>query len=200
MNPCALGMLALSRVLAGTAVATCAVLLASCHSKSGTHTAHIRMSDAEVRYGMAPTRNDNVVYQDDVIIVGHGADDVRSVSNDGLTWTINAQADHAEELQPGKIMFITSRGVGRILGVQQNNDGLGVTLGPVDLTDVIKETQMSFDLPLDLSGMIAYSAPDFPGSSVEAFRLSDSADQPGGPPLNAMDRPWPNRDRAMEYG
>ncbi len=164
-------ILALSRILAVLALMLCAGLLLSCKSKSGTQVGNLRMSDAELRYGMAPTRNSKVVYQDDVILVGHGAEDVRSVSSDGLTWTINEHADHAEELQPGKIMFITSRGVGRVLGVERNQDGLGIILGPVALTDVVKEAQMSFDQPVDLSQMIAYTAPDLPGTSVKAFAV-----------------------------
>jgi len=197
VNHCAVVILKFSRIFTGVAVLLCAaMLLMSCNSKSGSPIGPSKLSDAELRYGMAPTRNDKVVYQDDVIIVGHGAEDVRSVSSDGLSWTVDEHAAHADELQPGKIMFITARGVGRILGVQRNKDGLGVTLGPVALTDVIKETEISFDQPVDLSQMIAYSAPDFPGSSVEAFRVSEPADHPDGPASNATDPVWPNGNRA----
>jgi len=95
-----------SQILACTGLLLCsAALFIGCKSRNASsQIGRLRLSDNELRYGVAPTRNSEVVYQDDVIIVGHGADDVRSVSADGLTWTIDASAAHAEELQPGKIM------------------------------------------------------------------------------------------------
>ncbi len=186
-------VLRLSQILACMGLLLCAAaLFTGCKRSASSQIGRLRLTDTELRYGVAPTRNSEVVYQDDVIIVGHGADDVRSVSADGLTWTIDASAARAEELQPGKIMFITARGVGRVLGVQRTGDGLAVVLGPVALTDVIKETHMSFEQPVDLSNMIAYSAPEFPGTSVEAFRLSPLSGPEGGYVVAETGRRWPS--------
>jgi len=132
------------------------------------------LSDPELRYGVPPTRNSSVVYQDDVVIVGGGAKAVRSVSSNTLTWTIDARAPHAEELQPGKIMFLTNRAVGRVLAIQRTGADLAVTLGPLALTDVIKEANVSFDTPIDLNSMIAYVAPDLPGAVGEPAPTSAS--------------------------
>src|SRR4029077_1242057 len=120
------------------------------------------LSAAEVQYGIAPTRNSQVTYQPDVIIPDGGANAVRSVSSDGLTWTIDATAAHADELVPGKIMFITGRGVGRVLGTTRNGNDLNVLLGPVAITDVIKQAHLTGSQDLDMSAMTAYSAPDYP--------------------------------------
>lgn len=133
---------------------------------------NVTLSDAEFRYGIAPQPNSSVVYQNDVVIVGRGAEAVRFVSSNGLTWTIDARAPHAQELIPGKIMFLTNRAVGRVLGIRQNGDNLAVTLGPVALTDVIKKAHMSFQQPVDLNAMIVYTAPDFPGAVVQAPKTS----------------------------
>ncbi len=137
----------------------------SAPTSSGTGPGAGALSDAEIRYGMAPTHGPNIVYQDDVIVFDHGPDAVHSVSSNGLTWTIDANAPHADELQPGKVMFLTSRAVGRVLGVQRSGGELAVTIGPVEITDVIKEAHVSVTQPIDLNSMTAYSAPDYPNST-----------------------------------
>jgi len=103
-------------------------------------------------YGMPPTTDGSITYQPDVIIVDGGAGAVRSVSSDGISWTIDANAGRASELQPGRIMFLTSRAVGRVLAMEQVGDELTVTLGPVDLTDVIRDGRIAArsEIPLDM--------------------------------------------------
>ena len=129
--------------------------------------APVTLSAAEIQYGVAPTRNHEVTYQPDVVIPEGGASAVRSVSTNGLTWTIDAAAPHAGELLPGKIMFITGRGVGRVLGVTREGGDLSVTLGPVELTDVIQQAHLSGNQVLDPNAMRAYTAPDWPGAEAE---------------------------------
>src|SRR6266851_1208336 len=128
--------------------------------QSGT----LKLSEAEFRYGVSPRRDPKVVYRDDVVLFEHGAEAVHSVSADGLTWTIDAHAPHADEVTPGKIIFLTNRGVGRVLGIQRHGGELGVVLGPITLTDVIREAELQGDQPIDLDQMIKYTAPDFPGA------------------------------------
>ena len=60
------------------------------------------LAEADLRYGVAPTRNSDVEYQTDVIIPGGGAQAVRSASADGLTWNIDANAPGAADLVPGR--------------------------------------------------------------------------------------------------
>src|SRR5205823_13040523 len=76
------------------------------------------LGSAERRYGRGRTPDPRVAYQPDVVIVGGGADSVRSWSQDGLTWTIKGDAPGVDQLAPGKIMFVTSLGVGRVLAIQ----------------------------------------------------------------------------------
>lgn len=137
------------------------------------------LSADDIRYGAAPTRNPMVVYQPDVVIPEGGGHIVRSVSGDGLTWTIDATAPHASEIAPGKIMFVTNRAVGRVLGATRSGDDLAVTLGPVNITDVIEEAHVAGDQNLDLNSMIAYTAPNLPGAAVDPLEaLVPSYDQP----------------------
>jgi hypothetical protein len=132
------------------------------------HYGNKELTDAELRYGVAPTRNSQAEYQDDVIIVGGGADAVRSVSADAVTWTIDANAPHASELAPGRIVFLTDRAAGRVLGVQRDGGNLGVAIGPAALTDFIKNADFTYDQPLDVDSMLSYTAPEFPGGVVTA--------------------------------
>ncbi|GIF76560.1 hypothetical protein [Asanoa siamensis] len=95
-------------------------------------------SGDDLRYGAAPAP-EGVTLQPDVVIVGGGGRSVRSVTADGLSWRIAADAPHADDLEPGKVMFVTERGVGRVLDIAPAGDDLLVTVGPVDITEVIRD-------------------------------------------------------------
>jgi hypothetical protein len=126
--------------------------------------ANSKLTAAELRWGVAPPRNDSrFVYEDDVVIVDHGADAVRSLSPNGMIWTIDANAPHADQVQPGKIMFLTSRAVGRVINAERRGNDLAVILGPVDLTDIYKEAHVTFQQTFHLSDAIIYPAP-YPGA------------------------------------
>jgi hypothetical protein len=120
----------------------------------------------ELKWGISPTRNAKVAYQDGVIIMEHGADAVRAVASNGLTWTIDASAPQAGEIKEDKILFATGRVMGRVLKVERKGDGLAVTLGPVQITDVIKDCEISSDQPISLASALVYTAPDYPGATT----------------------------------
>lgn len=118
-----------------------------------------------VAYGEAPTPSPDVTYQPDVVVVGGGAGAVHSVSDDSLTWTLDSNAPHARDLRPGKVMFLTSRAVGRVLAVASSGNDIAVTIGPIDLADVIRDGHISVDRPLDISKMAFQSVPGLQGQS-----------------------------------
>lgn len=144
------------------------------------------LTDAEIKYGVSPTHNSEVTYQNDVIVMEHGAEAVRSISSNGLTYTIDANAPGAKDIQQDKILFATGRVVGRVLEVKRGNDGVAVTLGPVELTDIYKEAHIDYHGTLDPDKMIVYQAPaDYPGTFID----QDAADPNAAAPASAMRLP-----------
>src|SRR5579863_8504668 len=123
--------------LTSAALFAALVLVMSGCAKSGSSTAlspQLSLSDAESRYGLAPSRSADITLQPDVVTIDNGPDAVHNVSADGLTWTFDANAPHAQDVAPGKVLFLTSRAVGRVLGVQRNGNDLSVTLGQTAIT------------------------------------------------------------------
>ena len=120
------------------------------------------VADMSAAFGLPPTTDGSITYQPDVVIVEGGAESVRSVSSDGISWTINANAGRASELQDGRIMFLTSRAVGRVLAMERIGDELTVTLGPVDITDVIRDGRISVRSEIPLDSLVGIAVPDEP--------------------------------------
>jgi hypothetical protein len=132
--------------------------------------------DAVLAYGYAPDPHGTVVYQPDVVLVGGGPGIVRSVSADGLTWTIDGRAPNVDKLAVGRVMFATSRAVGRVLSMKSQGSDLVLVLAPVNFTDVVKDAKISVDQGLDLSRMVVQ---DIPGQRDE---LSDTEAATGAAP------------------
>ena len=122
------------------------------------------LSVAERKYGIAPVPDKSVTYQPDVAVVGGGADAIREQSSNGFIWTIDARAPHADQLVPGKVFFMTNRAVGRVIEVHKSGSDLVVTLGPVDITEIVSEAHIHIvNMPIDFGEALAYTAPDLPG-------------------------------------
>jgi hypothetical protein len=92
----------------------------------------------ELQYGVAPHPTGEVVFQPDVVLVGGGPDMVRSVNATGTDWTIDAAAPNADHLAVGKIMYLTSKAVGRIGQIQKGQGTLTVSLHSVTLREMFK--------------------------------------------------------------
>ena len=121
------------------------------------------LADPDIAYGASPVPTPSVVYQNDVVLVGGGAGAVRSVSSDGMVWTIKGTADHIADLTPGKILMASGLGVGRILAIAQVGGDRQVVLGPVDITDVVRDGVFDSSAPVSLDGAMAYATPTRPG-------------------------------------
>lgn len=124
-------------------------------------------SDQELRFGVSAKPDKSITYQPDVVFLDGGAGSVKSVSSDGLSWTISGRAENVDQLQPGKIMFATSYGVGRILAVKSVGADRQVALGPIALTDLIHDGTLSSPSDIPITGFEAYSIADQPGLATD---------------------------------
>lgn len=122
---------------------------------------------ADLRYGYGPKPDSSVVYQPDVVLVGGGSRAIRSVSGDGFTYVVDGDAKGIGDVAPGKIMFVTSEAVGRVVKVERSGGDKAVTLAPVRLTDVVRDGHFTFDQPLDLAAQAFSPLPDLLGEVVE---------------------------------
>lgn len=120
------------------------------------------LSESQVKFGVAPKRDPSVEYQPDIILMENGDKAIKSVASDGLTWTFDANAPQVSDFQEGKIVFATGRAVGRVLSLKRQGDSVKVILGPVQLTDVIRNGNFQMNENIDLNNMISYVAPDYP--------------------------------------
>lgn len=151
--------------------ATCAtVLVASACSNGGSDTRTTAATAREApaakvaTFGLAPSVDPSITYQPDVVVVGGGADSIRSASADGLTWTIDGSASNVRELAPGKVMFLTGTAVGRVVAIEEDGDDVVVTLGPVDITDVVRDGHLETSQEIDLGAFALQTLPELPGS------------------------------------
>jgi hypothetical protein len=120
------------------------------------------LSESERKFGIAPRRSSEVEYQPGVIVMEQGDKAIRSIASNGLQWEFDANAPHVSEFQEGKIVFATGRAVGRIVGLKKNGASVTAVLGPIQLTDVIKNGKFTMDQAISADDMISYVAPDFP--------------------------------------
>ena len=181
-----------------TLLAAAAIGLTGCTS-SGTHavkphrsstpssTLELRRTDLTGKqrlYGASLGRDQGIGYQPDVVVLGGGADAVQSVSSDGLVWTIDHRAAGATQLAVGRIMVATTQAVGRVLRLDHQGDTDRVVLGPVSLTDVIRNADLASAGPISLTQPLFYATPGAPGSNpppstTPGSRFAGGADDHG---------------------
>ena len=118
------------------------------------------LTEAERRYGHAARRSPKVTYQPDVVIPEAGAAAIRSANADGVTWMLDPEAEGVDDIRAGKVLLLTSRAAGRVLGVRKAAGGLQVVLGPVQITEIVRDGDFTLDQPMDLSQAQTYTVPD----------------------------------------
>lgn len=153
----------LHRRLGGLMAMLCVAVLAAGCERIGPGDA----DQADDRYGYGPKPDSSVVYQPDVVLVAGGSRAIRSVSEDGFTYVVDGDARGIKDVAPGKIMFLTSEAVGRVVKVERSGGDQAVTLAPVRLTDVVRDGHFTFDQPLDLEAQTFSPLPDLLGEVVD---------------------------------
>lgn len=122
------------------------------------------LSESEIHFGIAPKRGPGVTYQDGIILMEHGDQAIQSFASDGMSWTFDANAPQVSDIQVGKVLFATDRCAGKVLAVQRNGNSVTAVLGPVQLNELIKQGNFTYNQPLDLNNAIAVVAPDYPAA------------------------------------
>lgn len=145
------------------------------------------LSPSELKYGVAPKQAPGVIYGDGVVVLEKGDKLIRAAASDGMSWTLDATDAKVAALKSGDIVFATSRCVGRVLSAERNGTEVKLILGPVQITDLIKQGNFHYDQPVDLGSMISYSAPDYPGApnSTLQQQITTAFWQPGQPVFSA---------------
>ena len=154
---------------------TCAgtMILMGC---GGSTSSRIGEKQLALTYGYGPDPKGSAVYQPDVILIQGGPGAIRSASANGLVWTIDGNAGGARELRVGKIMFATSRAVGRVVRIEPVGDDLAVTLAPVQLTEIVRDANIKADIDIKPESVVYQSVPDLPGIVSTPPDRSDGGD------------------------
>ena len=142
------------------------------------------LTESQRKFGISPKKSSAVEYQPDVIVMEHGDQAIRSLAKNGMSWEFDANAPQVDQFQPGKIIFATGLAVGRIVDLKRSGSSVTVTLGPIQLTDVIKNGKFAMQEPIDVNNVIVYSAPEFPQPKESTTPFGSTArqflDQPFG--------------------
>ncbi|MCB0995837.1 MAG: hypothetical protein KDB21_12140 [Acidimicrobiales bacterium] len=118
-------------------------------------------------YGYGPSEDLSVELQPDVVVVGGGPAAIIGASANGQVWTIDAAAPGARALEIGSVMLATSTAVGRVVDLRDEGDTRIVTLGPIDLTDLVREGEFTFDQAIDEAALQYRWVPEYPGAVDE---------------------------------
>lgn len=152
--------------LAGfTARLVLAVAMTTSATASGCSQEGEREPNAAPRYGYAPSADGPTVYQPDVVLLTTGSDAIRSVSPNGLTYTLDAAAPGVDKLEVGKVVFATSQCAGRIVQISRaGGPDVTVTLAPVELTEIVKDGDIRVEQDVHVEQMGMQTIPDLPGA------------------------------------
>lgn len=149
-----------------------ALLTAACTGPSGGDgkpTPAGDLTPAERTYGLAPKKDPSITYQPEVVIIGGGASSVVSQSNSGVSVVLKTGAPGLSDAKPGKVVFVTGRIVGKVVGTKRTSAGVEVFMTPVQLTDVVKDAKIKVNVPVDLAASNVIQGQNFdsvPGSTT----------------------------------
>jgi hypothetical protein len=134
----------------------------------------VTLTGNELKFGLSPHPDGSVVLQPDVVVISSGADAVKGVNDNGMVWTMSGDAPGVDHLAVGKIMMATAFGTGRVLSLDHVGSDVRVVLGPVELTDIIADADVSTAQP------IAFDKP-----TVYQVKVPDQTTDAGSTPTSA---------------
>lgn len=118
-------------------------------------------------FGCGPVSDGSITYQPDVVFVRGGAAAIRSREPNGVSWTIDGNAPGADQIQVGKVVFVTDRVVGKVVSAATVGSDIRVTFGPADMGQIIRDGTIRWNGPLSLESAIPIVTPDVPGLATD---------------------------------
>jgi hypothetical protein len=132
---------------------------------------------AAAHYGYGPLHDASMRYRPDVVLIDGGPDAIRSVSGDGMTWTLDPTAGGMDRLAVGKIMFASAMAVGRVAALNRTSAGEQVLLAPIQLSDLLAGGQLNVDQDIDPGRLTADVFPGQPGVLTTGDAAAPAATQ-----------------------
>ena len=166
-----------------TGALSCLVLVAAACSSSSSGSSLSKSSDAPTinagsasdptggaddsairTYGYGPAPAAGVTYQPGVVMIPAGPAAIRAATTDALVWTLDRSAKGVADLKIGSVLVATGRATGRVVALRDEGDNRIVTLAPVELTDIIRDGEISVKQALPADAMRYLDVPDRPGA------------------------------------
>lgn len=130
-------------------VVVAASVAAACTTSGGgerLEVGGVALTRAELHHGRAFVPDPAITYGPDTVHIPSGPAAVRSSTDDGMIWTLDARAEGVDRLEVGSVLLATERAVGRVEFIERIDDDVVVVLGPVELTDIIHDGDIRFDV------------------------------------------------------
>lgn len=137
---------------------------------------------AVLQFGYAPTADAGVSYQPDVVLIANGPAAIRSVTSDGLVFTMDRRFPGVDDLAVGNVMFAAANAVGRVVELREDSESRVVVLAPVDLTEVVTDLELHLDQAIDLDNLVYQEVPDRPDVAAERNAAASPAASPDASP------------------
>lgn len=126
-----------------------------------------KLSQAERHWGLSPSPDSTADFQDDVVIVEHGALAVQGVLDDGVTWLLDPGYPGLDRVAEGDVLFLTNQVVGRVAAIERAADGVQVVLMPVELPEILRNADIVLQETVSDEDFAVELNEDYPGMIIE---------------------------------
>ncbi|MFN2464598.1 MAG: hypothetical protein ABR573_11945 [Candidatus Dormibacteria bacterium] len=94
-----------------------------------------------------------VTYQDRAVVLDRSTwkKDVRAISSDQTTYTLDASSAAAGKLRPGMTLFLYGRALRKVTGVKSQGGQVVVTTENAAITDLVKDGSIKWNQPVDVT-------------------------------------------------
>jgi hypothetical protein len=93
-------------------------------------------------------------YQPNAVVFDEQATEraLKAITPDGATYTLDAASPLAGQLKPGSVLFLYGIAIRKVTAVQTQGTNVVASTSDADITDLIKDGHIEWQVPIDLSG------------------------------------------------